>query len=110
MIKKYKQVVTEEPWGCKAQQRKWSSQELVRMTRTMVGGLPERVGVLSGGGLRGKNQDNCNSIINKIQLKINNFIKRKESIIKNVPVHPCLHSPPLKTSKQQRLPGAHQRP
>ena len=24
-IKKYKQVVTEQPWGCKVQYRKWSS-------------------------------------------------------------------------------------
>ena len=25
-IKKYKQVVTEQPWGCTVQYRKWSSQ------------------------------------------------------------------------------------
>ena len=32
----------------------------------MEGGLPEGVVMLGGGGPKGKNQDNCNSIINKI--------------------------------------------
>ena len=30
------------------------------------GGLPEGVGVLGGGEQRGKNQDNCNSIISEL--------------------------------------------
>ena len=37
-------------------------------TQTMVGGLPDGVGqVLGGAGERRKNQDNCNSIVNKIK-------------------------------------------
>ena len=46
-IKKYKQVVTEQPWGCKLQYRKWSSQRTHThdpWTQTMVGELPEGVG------------------------------------------------------------------
>ena len=36
---------------------------------TMLWGLLEGDGVLGGWGQRGKNQDNCNNIINNIQLK-----------------------------------------
>ena len=38
-----------------------------------VGGLLKGRRVLGGGGERRKNWDNCNSVINKIYLKINKF-------------------------------------
>ena len=36
-----------------------------------VGGIPEEMRILVGGGQRKKNWDNCNSMINKLYLKRN---------------------------------------
>ena len=62
-------LVTEQPWGCKAQCRKWSSQRTYMhdpWTQTMVWGLPKEVGGAGQSGAKGENQDNYNSIINRI--------------------------------------------
>ena len=54
--KKYKLVVSEEPWGCKVQHRNWSSQRTYTpdpWTWTMVWGWPE--GVRGEAGWNGQN-------------------------------------------------------
>ena len=50
----------------------------------MVGGLPEGVGGAGWRGERGKNRDNCNSIINKIKKKIEKETKADGSFISHI--------------------------
>ena len=70
-IKKYKLVVIDQPWGCKVHIGKGVAKELTYMTHGHEQGWGDclRVrGVLGGGEQRGINQENCNSVINKINV------------------------------------------
>ena len=67
-IKKYKQIVKNSHGDVKYSIGNGVTKELIHMTmdKNNGGGIAKEVGGLGREGQKRKNQDNCNSIINKI--------------------------------------------